>query len=488
MPLSGEPLGHEGQVAVGQRLDEGVGHGGRCPLEFADLGGHLVRGGHVEVGTSRRHEAGRLHLVPRICIGVQEHDGHRRHSCPRQVLRPRGHRHRVEWLAHAPIGAHPLRNFQPQVPGHQRRRALDVDVVQLVLALPPDLQGVGEAGGGEQARHRSLALDEGIGEEGGGMHHARDVRRVHSALSEQPRYPGGHGARRVVGRGEDLAVDLVSPLVIVDDEVGEGAADVDAERVAGMESVRVLAGDSTRRARRGEVASRGMRLPAVLLCAVAGLLTASCLGQGERQSRSTSPPACRRCRPPRAPPAVRRVRGDDDEEARGRRADDSPRSHRRRADAPRRMRAPFEWPPDPPEWGARPTAARPGRPPGTLGILLIHGLTDTPFLMRDVAVTSGEALLPRARDPVARPRDGAGRSARGVVPRVDRRRAVRHRQLRRRVDHLYIAGFSTGGTLAVYQALARDEGRAPRWGPDPVLARHPRGRRPGALGQLAQDL
>jgi hypothetical protein len=43
----------------------------------------------------------------------------------------------------------------------------------------------------------------------------------------------GHRARRIVVGGEDLAAVALPGVVIVDHEVGEGPADVDAERVLG---------------------------------------------------------------------------------------------------------------------------------------------------------------------------------------------------------------------------------------------------------------
>src|SRR5215468_5406482 len=43
----------------------------------------------------------------------------------------------------------------------------------------------------------------------------------------------GHRARRIVVGGEDLAAVAPAGVVVVDDQVGEGPADVDAERVLG---------------------------------------------------------------------------------------------------------------------------------------------------------------------------------------------------------------------------------------------------------------
>ena len=204
-------------------------------------------------GKARGDDPRRVRLVPGIGVRVQEHDGHRGHARAHQGLGARHQGPFVERLAHAPVRAHALRHFEAEMAGHQRGRARDVDVVQLVLALASDLQRVGEARGGDEPRHRPLALDEGVGEERGGVHHAREVGWIHAALAEQSRHPGGHRAGRIVVGGEDLAIDLPPALVVVDDEVGEGTADVDPERVAGHGGDLVPCRDSTRRPCRGEV-------------------------------------------------------------------------------------------------------------------------------------------------------------------------------------------------------------------------------------------
>ncbi len=63
------------------------------------------------------------------------------------------------------------------------------------------------------------------------MHHAREGGGLEAAAREQCRHAGCHCARRIVMRGQDLAAHLAARVVVVDDDVGEGAADVDPERV-----------------------------------------------------------------------------------------------------------------------------------------------------------------------------------------------------------------------------------------------------------------
>ena len=57
-------------------------------------------------------------------------------------------------------------------------------------------------------------------------------RRRQAVLTQEPLDAGGDGPGRVVVGGQDLAVELPAAGLVVDDDVGEGAADVDSERVA----------------------------------------------------------------------------------------------------------------------------------------------------------------------------------------------------------------------------------------------------------------
>jgi esterase/lipase len=114
------------------------------------------------------------------------------------------------------------------------------------------------------------------------------------------------------------------------------------------------------------------------------------------------------------------------------------------------MRAPFEWEPDPAGCAA---AARGGR----RGILLIHGLTDSPFLMRDIGRHfQRTCFLVRA---ILLPGHGTVPGDLLEVTYQEWAEAARYGidSFASQVDDLYVAGFSTGGALAVYHALGQDE-------------------------------
>ena len=106
-----------------------------------------------------------------------------------------------------------------------------MEVVQLVFPLAADLERVAEARGRDEARHRAFALDQRVGEERGGVDDPREVLGTEPTFGEQRGDARRHGAGWVLVGGENLAAPLASAVVIVDHDVGEGAPDVDPERM-----------------------------------------------------------------------------------------------------------------------------------------------------------------------------------------------------------------------------------------------------------------
>src|SRR4029077_15913255 len=91
---------------------------------------------------------------------------------------------------------------------------------------------VAEAFGGDEPGARALALDERVAEERGRVHHALDLLRYDAFLVEEPADAGHDTALRRVRGGELLMAERDRADRVVNDDVGERAADVDAERVA----------------------------------------------------------------------------------------------------------------------------------------------------------------------------------------------------------------------------------------------------------------
>jgi len=97
------------------------------------------------------------------------------------------------------------------------------------------------------------------------------------------------------------------------------------------------------------------------------------------------------------------------------------------------------------------------RPPSgkktTHGALLIHGLLDCPFSLRNVAESlQANGVLCRA---ILLPGHGTSPQDLLTVSYQDWIQAVRYgfESLQQEVDHIYLIGYSTGAALSVYQAL-----------------------------------
>ena len=135
----------------------------------------------------------------------------------------------VERHAHAAVDGHPLRHLQAQAARHQRRGLDDADIVELVLALAPDLERVAEALGRDEPGRCALALDQRVAEQRRGVHQSADVRRCNRALAQQPVDPRHDAARGIVVRGQLLVAHLAAGRRVVDDDIGERAPDVDPQ-------------------------------------------------------------------------------------------------------------------------------------------------------------------------------------------------------------------------------------------------------------------
>ena len=217
-----EVLGH-------QRHDVDVGAGGRGPLVLADLRHDLGRAGHGHRGQKLDAEVRQRALVDRVAVGVQEAD---RDGLDARVLEPRDGRagaRLVQRREHAAVGLDALRDLEPQVARHQRRRLVDEEVVHVVAAFAPDLDRVAEARRREEPRPRALALDQRVGGQRGPVDQRADIGGPAARVVQQRDHALLDGLRGVLGGREELA-DLDGACGVVHpDEVGEGPADVDAD-------------------------------------------------------------------------------------------------------------------------------------------------------------------------------------------------------------------------------------------------------------------
>ncbi|MCZ7659792.1 MAG: hypothetical protein M5U07_18885 [Xanthobacteraceae bacterium] len=160
----------------------------------------------------------------------QEHDRDGSRTGRNQGIGGVGDRRLIESFEHLAGRADPLRHLMPHASRRQKGRRLGIEreLVHLVTHLPPDLQHVAESLGGDDADLGALALQHGVGRDRGAVHEARDLvgRQAPLRLHALERFE--HREARIAARGRDLH-DPGGRAGPAYDDVGEGAADVDAD-------------------------------------------------------------------------------------------------------------------------------------------------------------------------------------------------------------------------------------------------------------------
>ncbi len=125
------------------------------------------------------------------------------------------------------VRSHPLANRNRELVRHEGVRMLAAEVVECGARLPAQGEQIAGARGGAEHDARARSLEERVRGHGGPVDEARDV----GAGDRQRLDRGHHAACLVVGRRQHLAGGDAA-VVAHRHEVGERAADVDADRVA----------------------------------------------------------------------------------------------------------------------------------------------------------------------------------------------------------------------------------------------------------------
>ncbi len=171
----GEPLLEIGEVLLDDALHVDVRDRRRGALELADLGHDLARDRDAQLRRGLAHRLGRSLLVPRVREAVQERDRDGLDARVRELARQPRDVREIDLLLDRAVGERALGHVEAQVPGHERPRQVDVEVVDLVAALARDLDRVAVAVRRQQRGRRALALDDRVRDERRAVHDARDV-------------------------------------------------------------------------------------------------------------------------------------------------------------------------------------------------------------------------------------------------------------------------------------------------------------------------
>ena len=170
--------------------------------------------------------------MARIAVGVQIAHRHGFHAGAFQRLDRGGERGAVERCLDRAVGAHALRHAEPQRARHELFRRWHAEVVAVVLQALAHFDDVAVALGGEQTDLGALVFEQRVGGDRGAMHDALGLREQLAGREVQEFgqtvEAGHHADRRVFGGGRGLCQCGVA-AVVHRDQVGEGAADVDAD-------------------------------------------------------------------------------------------------------------------------------------------------------------------------------------------------------------------------------------------------------------------
>ena len=217
------------QIAAGEALHVDVGKRGRGAVVLADLGDDLAGQRAADLGRVRPQQLADRLLVRRIAIAVQQAYRDGLDALGAQSVDQAQHLVRVERRQHAAVGEKPLVQLEAQMARRQRGRPLHEQIVHVVAVLAPDLDGVAKAARGDQRGARALALDQGVGEQRGAVHHVGDRGRGHARLLENLADPLLDRLVRLRGRGQNLGDAQERAGIVHHHEIGEGAADIRAD-------------------------------------------------------------------------------------------------------------------------------------------------------------------------------------------------------------------------------------------------------------------
>ena len=210
------------EVAAHPRPDVGVHRRGGDALVLAVLAQDLVRQREVELRSDLADEGADALLVGGVGVRVQQADRDRLRAAGDGRLDRQPHAGLVERGDHVAAGRQSLVHLVDRLTADQRDRPLEHHVVGLGPVAPSDLVDVAHSPRHQDRRGSALALDRGVDGHRGAVHEFGRVDQRKPALVHAP----GDTAAQVVRIGVVLGLVDGAGVEVVDDEVGERAADV----------------------------------------------------------------------------------------------------------------------------------------------------------------------------------------------------------------------------------------------------------------------
>ena len=211
------------QIRLHDRLDIGVEHGGIGALVFAPFPRHFVRGGDGDFRHVLAQIGGAGALVLGRRVAVQELDGDRLDVFGATARDDRIQIGHVDRRDDPAPRIDPFADIEAQMARHERHRLAETEIVKVGPVAAADLQHVAKAGGGDERRLDALAFGDGVDHRGAAMDEETDLGRFDGGHFQRAQ----HALGQIAGRRQRLFGPHLLGLVVVIEEVGEGAADVD---------------------------------------------------------------------------------------------------------------------------------------------------------------------------------------------------------------------------------------------------------------------
>ena len=219
------------QIAFHQGTKKCVHHCRAGAFIFAHLGQDFVGAGDKYSRAEHpSDDCGNLLLVLRIGIGVQKADRDRLDVGCLEALSRVEYRLFVQRHAHCAVGAQPFANLKAVTPRHQRLGLHIVQIIEFRHAYTAEFQNIAEPGRSDQAGARALVFKDGIGRDGGCVHHLFNLIGLNAVVGQQFCDTLADAPAVVVRRGGDLYRKEQAALIHQHD-VGEGSTDINANAI-----------------------------------------------------------------------------------------------------------------------------------------------------------------------------------------------------------------------------------------------------------------
>ena len=210
----------------------GVQHRGNRPLVFPEDWEHFGRQGQVRLRELLQDQFPHPEFVGRVSVGMGQGNGDGLDSFVAEMLCRRTYRVFVERGNDSAVKGGAFLDFKDALRGHGAFRLHpDVGVGQAGHAVASDFQNVLESVGYQYSDGCTLALEDGVGGDGGAVKDVTNLRVGHAIGAENLADAGDEATGWVIGSGGSLEQLETAGGEVQEDNVGEGSPHVYSQGV-----------------------------------------------------------------------------------------------------------------------------------------------------------------------------------------------------------------------------------------------------------------